>query len=280
MRILKNGILFFILCVVVSSCGRKTAAPAYRQNTSLTEAEVRKALIDDYPKWTSVYLPVRLKVSGPAQLSLSGRATMIRGEELYISFRMLGMEVASVYADKDSVFITDKYHKWLFGEDLSRISECYGITLSNLQDILLGRPALLGAENITAANSDQFLITPIKGGGGGYAVYSQLKNAITQYNYIVNRINDDDIALRVLAVTPPDGKSIECNYAAPTGTPVGWLPEVLSVSTPVGDMLLMVELTWGMTDSEWDTQRRINWRRPSGYREVNSASLLKLMREN
>ena len=277
MRILINGVIFLILCMAISSCGHRTSTSLYRQNGSLTGDEVRKDLIDDFPMWSSVYMPVRLKVSGPAQLSLSGRATMQRGEKLYVSFRMLGMEVASIYADKDSVFITDKYHKWLFAEDLGRLSERYGVTLSNLQDILLGRPALLGSDDITPANSNQFLITPITGGYGGYAVYSELKSI--QYNYIVNRVNDDNIGLRVFSVTPPDRKSIECIYADPTATPAGWLPGMLSVSTPIGDMLLVVELMWGMTDAEWDTQRKINWRRPSGYREVNSTSVFRLMKE-
>lgn len=280
-RIIIRMVCAAVVCAIVialASCGRKSVESGYRTNGTFTEEEVRRDLIEDYPQWKSVYLPVKIKVA--SEMSLSGRATLIRGEKLHISFRMLGMEVGSVYADKDSVFIADKYHKWLLAESMSALTDRYGVTLANLQDVLLGRPALLGEGELTSVNVGKFLITPLGGATEGYAVYSQISKGDIQYNYVVNPVNASDISVRLFSITPPDMKSVAFTYSNPTSTPAGWLPRGISfgLPTPSGKDLV-VELEWGMPDAEWNSARQINWRRPAGYRESNAANLLEMIRQ-
>lgn len=90
--------------------------------------------------WTCVYMPVNLDLEKPLSLSASGRATMVRDSLIHISVRFIGMEVAVIHANTDSVYIVDKYHKKYMAEPLSALLGKYSkkLTLGDLQDMMLG----------------------------------------------------------------------------------------------------------------------------------------------
>lgn len=89
--------------------------------------------------WTDLYVPVKLELTEPARMSISGRATIVRDRSIYLSLRMIGMEVATVYVDADSIFATEKVHRQMiavgFDATLGR-----KLTVGELQDLLLGDP--------------------------------------------------------------------------------------------------------------------------------------------
>ena len=68
-------------------------------------------LCKSYADWQDVTMPVRVSVTAPKSISLSARAAMKRDKWISISVRMLGFEVASLFVDKDSVHVIDRYHK-------------------------------------------------------------------------------------------------------------------------------------------------------------------------
>lgn len=122
--------LLAVLFAVVTSC--RTAQKAVVPDGEGLEAEM----------WHDVYLPVKVSVLSPASMSVSGRATMVRDSAVLISMRVLGMEVATVYADCDSVIVADKFHRYIYSEPLSVVTSRDGLTLGDIQEILLGRQAL------------------------------------------------------------------------------------------------------------------------------------------
>ena len=65
--------------------------------------------------WHDLYIPVSVELRKPVAMSVSGRVTMVRDSAIFVSMRVFGMEVATIYANTDSV------------------------TVADLQDILLGR---------------------------------------------------------------------------------------------------------------------------------------------
>lgn len=87
-------------------------------------------------RWSDLYVPVKLELTEPSRMSISGRATMVRDKSVYLSLRMIGMEVATVYIDADSIFATEKMNRQMVGVDYDRVMG--RLTIGELQDLLLG----------------------------------------------------------------------------------------------------------------------------------------------
>ena len=60
--------------------------------------------------WHDLYIPVSVELRKPVAMSVSGRVTMVRDSAIFVSMRVFGMEVATIYANTDSVTVADKYH--------------------------------------------------------------------------------------------------------------------------------------------------------------------------
>lgn len=72
-------------------------------------------------------------------MSISGRVTMIRDRSIYMSLRMIGMEVATVYVNTDSIFATEKLHKQMLASDFDKTLGGK-LSVGELQGLLLGEP--------------------------------------------------------------------------------------------------------------------------------------------
>lgn len=90
-------------------------------------------------EWQDLYVPVTFDLRSPKNLSLSGRATMIRNERITISLRFLGMEVAVLDVTPREVTAIDRYHKMWMSENIETFLHDHDITLTDLQDLLIGR---------------------------------------------------------------------------------------------------------------------------------------------
>jgi hypothetical protein len=88
--------------------------------------------------WHDVYMPVKVKLTSPMSMSLSGRATMVRDSLIYMSMRVFGMEVAVMNMTGDSVMFVDKYHKYLFSESLDKVMGSHKLSIGDIQNIALG----------------------------------------------------------------------------------------------------------------------------------------------
>ena len=90
------------------------------------------------PQWTNVQMPVKLSLAKPRNFNVSGRATMVRGRQIYLSLRFFGMEVATVNITPDSVTVADRFHKLLFTESTAKVMGSTGLDLNVIQDLILG----------------------------------------------------------------------------------------------------------------------------------------------
>lgn len=131
----KYSVILYVLTAFVFVAGaagcasrRHSAAPAVAETT-----------LPAMQEWNDIYMPFTMRLSRPVSLSFSGRATMVRDRSILLSMRMLGIEVAQVYLDADSTWVVDKFHKVVCVEPTSRITGSRGLTVANLQDMMIGR---------------------------------------------------------------------------------------------------------------------------------------------
>lgn len=141
---IKSLIICFAVCLLaLAGCksSQKTVAPGDESSQS------------DVP-WTDVQIPVKVALSNPVKISASGTLSMIYGKSIRLSIKFFGMEVASAYADHDTlVVMTPGVH---FAESFGLVSSRTGLTLEGLQTLLLGQK-LHGSKEVVPRNED-FLI--------------------------------------------------------------------------------------------------------------------------
>lgn len=132
-----TNILITLSLVLLTACAsqKKTATTASSTTASQSTAYTDiKATAD----WQDIQIPVRVNLEKPMSFSMSGRATMLRDSLINISMRVLGMEVAVINLNSDSLFLVDKFHKYYFAEPLQDILGSHKMSVGQIQDLILG----------------------------------------------------------------------------------------------------------------------------------------------
>lgn len=110
-------------------------------------------------QWTIFSAPLKLKLDSPKRVSISGRCSMERGKSILLSVRMLGMEVGNAYVTPDSVYVTDKIHKYMLSESLDEVLNGNYVEFTALQELLMGdasaAPWIADAIDYKAVPDDQ-----------------------------------------------------------------------------------------------------------------------------
>ncbi len=241
--------------------------------------KLRTAIADDMAgQWQAVSMPVKLSLLTPVSGSLSGRATMIRDKQLYISLRMLGIEVAYIYADSDSVYAVDKFHRYYFADETKSLTYKYGVTLANIQDLLTGRPFLLGGASISKGNIESFEPHDV--------IYEQQtvtllepKNPAPLKSVYVATTADDGLPTTIsYAVEVTDSCDLICYYETPIRTPYGTIPSEATVSVSTPNISSSMRITWSVTQAKWnDKASSISFRTPKGYTRIAAEQLLSML---
>ncbi|MDE5838665.1 MAG: DUF4292 domain-containing protein, partial [Paramuribaculum sp.] len=90
--------------------------------------------------WSRVRVPVTIRLSSPANMSVGATVTMIRDTSITISAKVIGMEVFVAQATNDSVLIVDKMHRQYLGKNISDALAGLPFNASSVQDVLTGHP--------------------------------------------------------------------------------------------------------------------------------------------
>lgn len=234
-----------ILALFAASCrGKKErAAISDAQSATMPMPELYGALEEGYRPWADVQAPVSIRISAPADFSISGRATMARDSSIYISLRKMGFEVAIISIDADSVRLIDKYHKAYVAEPATAIFGSRIAGIGEAQSLLMGQAfasAAGGALGFIADGSPRSL------GGLEFA----------------GADGDVRVAIR---------------YADPAATPAGQAASTvaLSAATPLANV--EASLHWNFDKASWDTGKRQTAKTPKGYQRISLADILAMI---
>lgn len=269
--------LLLIIALILSSChSQKTiqrpgAGPTSLPASTASTTELFEQITGTYNTWTDLYAPITLQLEAPKQFAVSGRATMVNGKEIYISLRMLGMELGVIYINEQKVYAVDKIHKQYIEEDLDRLLGGVEVTISDVQNILLGRVTNFGKGSISMEDAESFtflsaddrwILTPVK----------QIKGA--ELNYIATKTAPpvlNDISLRI-----PGKGVLDCSYADFTVTPAGTVAAMMTLLAPIDKTEARASIEWNLGDAKWNEGRTVNFKAPSpSYKRINISSLIK-----
>lgn len=270
--------LIAVLAVTLGACS--SSRRATRDNLTRNEipADVTRQnpqqryseLCGSYGDWEDVTLPLRVNVTAPKSLSVSARATMTRGKSISISVRMLSFEVASVYADSDSLHVADRYHKAYLSESLAKVFGGDQVSITDIQDLLLGRGFVAGAAGgtFTPTLSKAIKLEPTS---EGLMILPARQPAGFEYGFIMA---PDFNRIAAATVTVGQNHGAVATYADPTlVAQSGTFAATTSIET-IGEKKIAAQLQWNFQSAKWNTGVSNKWKTPSGYRRLDGAALM------
>ncbi len=272
-----NIILCLILLTMISGCkSSKSTLPAMASDQYINESNDSAtsllsnfdSVASNYKGWNDVVVPINLSLLAPKEFSVSGRATMVKDECIFISIRVFGFEAANIYINNDSIFASYKLDKIYIAEDVKKLLNGYPATIGNLQNLLLGRAFILGKGEITAINNDFSL--SINKDTWKIAPHCDIKDI--EYQFIFdNKTNN----LSMLDININKSKNVICAYAPYKCTPIGSISDAINISTILKDTPFRAMIEWNLDKSKWNSGATPKWKQPKGYKRVNASDLLK-----
>lgn len=260
---------------------RTEAIPSMPGNV-FEPSEALASLTSTYRTWNDVTLPVKLQLNSPSRFSISGQAKIINGKAILLSLRMLGFEVASVYADDDSIVAVSKIKGVYFSEPVSRLTARYGFSLSDIQALLLGRPFTPGKGTIRPSDINDYVIESMAETfrGNDYAFSFQPKKMPEWVNwmFVAGGKADNEPSLLGLAIAPDGLKSIDCIYGEAVKTTAGTFSQSMRIGTTFKEKELDAMISWTFDRAQWNSGLTLTAPKiPSGCRRVTTEQLLKML---
>ena len=265
-----------VIALLAAACGTHRRA-VESQETALSSVEDRfDRMIETYRPWHTVNVPVKVELRSPARLSLSGRASMVRDSLIHISMRVFGLEVAVLHATPDSVYCIDKVHKLVVAERLDGLTDRTGLTIGQLQQLLLGRFFVPGEDGAPSRRSKHLKLNAAPDSLDSWTMTATPRRG-PEY-LLLYTVGASDNQLSSLEVSLPAGKSLTFGYSDWKSCDLGSLPRTLTCSTTVASKKLDAQLQYSPTNLSVDSDDIPSFRRPSGsYRYIRLADLLKTL---
>lgn len=271
---MKRTILFvlniFLLLVLVSSCKSKQSIVQEVGETpviSKSKEEIRyNEMLASYGLWDTFVAQGNVSLGG---LSSSFELRMKHNEAVQISLRpFLGIEVARAIITTDSAFLYDKVNKHYMATSLSSLSTLLPImpTIGNIQSIILGRPFVLGKEDITAQDYNHF---KIENAQQNWIMIPQKQPGVASYLFAF-----DNLLLTETAGWQEGGKmQVSCTYQDHTDVAQHILPSVIKATLQSNDASYTAHITY--YSASFDTPTTVTQLPSSGYKKTSFSELFK-----
>ncbi len=251
-----------------SADSSQTSEPSLvSQPSRLSPKKQFETLVAAYRPWTDVSMSVKCVLRAPKSMTISGKATMIRGRELRISLRMLGFEVGGLYADSDSIYFYEKLNHTMVAESMAKLTTATGLTLSDIQDVLLGQLAYPGVDRSDPSFIKKFAVSA----DGDYVVAHPRSSAMPWFYTLAAAPSPELISLTIEA--PGQGEAV-CYYRTPFLTDAGPVSPAADISATFGKQSLDASVIWSLETAAWDKGLTPQRSLPKGYRQIPLQKLI------
>lgn len=241
----------------------------YPQSTDV--AGRYEGLVSSYRDWKDVTVPLRLQLVEPSSMSISGKARMVRGRCVNLSFRFLGMEVAQLHLTNDSVYAVYRMKKQYVAEDLKGLTGQFPFTIDNVQDLVMGRAFLVGERPIGVASRSKFDFEP---SGDAFDMVPKEVLARARYGF---RVGVSDVVERMAAYALDGTVAVTVSYPSCESTVAGPLAATTEIELQKGRRKVVADIEWRWDDARWNKGGDAQWQVPEGYTRLRAADLVKML---
>jgi hypothetical protein len=277
MKLSRIAIAALCAITIVGCKSSQKSTSTSSSTATVSIAEIAKAstsqryamLEQQYKDWTDVSVPINAEWQGLNNVNMGGRVKMVRGKSIEFSFRMFGFEMAKIYIDNDSAYASVKPYKRYFAEPVSALSSVLPLTLTNLQDMLIGQMFVLG-ENSIQGNQKKFDLSLEN--GNMIATPKTMPNGI-EYGFVIN--NSNNLERLAMTIAKSSFEAV-CNYSGITNdTQAGPVAGDFELKATYPKNEVGLYITWNWSSATWNSGVAPSWETPSGYRKMNAAELIK-----
>ncbi len=275
---MKNNIAILImLAAMMTACGTFKKATSNTDTTTTNTTTPQGDEIDSYDAviatlgdWQTMQTGGNIKLNAGSSFSSSIQMRMVRDQAIFISLRpILGIEVGRLLITADSLYAVDKVHKRYIAEKVSILTSGIPLTVSDVQDIFLGRPFIIGKgtmnENVKAGTTvtregNMVLLTP----GEQYKGYG--------YTFTFDKNN----RITSLDIVPVSGATaaFQVKYSDVRGTTAGNIAHGINANATVDNKKMALSLTY--KDIDWNGNIKIDRSIPSGYSRMSARDLFSM----
>lgn len=230
------------------------------------------ALVDTWKPWKDMEVNAKVQITSPTKLNGAGKIYMKRGEWISVSVRMLGFEVATLWVDNDSLVAVDKFHKKYLAESTAALFGAAGVTVSDIQDLLLGRAFLSGKGTATPADRGNY---DLRAAENGWYLLPRRQPEQFTYGFLVSLT---DNALRGAAVDVEGYGSVSAYYSDYfESRTCGWFAQTVSVENSRGKKIAAT-LKWDLNGAKFNQGMNKKRNVPEGYERIPASSLSSLLK--
>ena len=262
------------LTLLMTACGTfKKAANLPDNNTIPTttaSSDPVTAVTTTLGDWQTMQTGGNISLNAGSNFSSSIQMRMVKDQAIYISLRpVLGIEVGKLIITADSLYAVDKVHKRFIAEKVSILTSGIPVTVSDVQDIFLGRPFIIGKGTLneelmtsitTTLEGNTIILTPNENYKGYSYAFALDKNY---------RIGSLDI-LKAGSTTT----DYKVKYDNVRNTTAGNIAHGLKANASVDNKKIAFSLSY--KDIEWNTNVKIDRSIPNGYKRMSAKDLFSL----
>lgn len=262
----------------LTSC-RSSQQESTRQLYETVNFDIEKSwnsITGTYADWNDVELPVKVNLTKPRSFSLSGKAKIINGTAIYMSFRKIGIEVATLYLDNEKVLFISKPLRVAWSEDVSELRE-YNINLQDLQSALLGRLFMPGIGEVRQESRTSFNLMSADPGSDGEVIWTAKPDNFSDMLCFFLTSTGETTYLSNLQIHV--GKDVDISYGLPETTSCGAFASSMSATALYSDTEVAANISWSMDKAKWNKDIDIQSPEiPQSCQLLTTAKLLKLLK--
>ena len=278
---MKNNIiilsLLIALAAVMNSCGtfkKANATTPTGQTTTITtpttDTEACNAILATLGDWQTMQAGGNIKLNAGSSFSSSIQVRMVRDQAIYISLRpVLGIEVGKLIITADSLYAVDKVHKRYIAEKVSILTSGIPVTVSEVQDMFLGRPFIIGKGTI-----NEELKSGINVSREGNTVILSPDEQFKGYGYAFTFDKQGRISSLDIIKAGNTSSDYKVNYGDVRGTTAGNIAHDINANAIVEKKKITFSLNY--KDIDWNDKVKIDMGVPSNYKRMNAKDLFSM----
>lgn len=228
------------------------------------------SLTSTYAGWQYLSVPVDLEFTSPNKIKVSGRLYMERDKSIYLSVRVLGMEVATLYVTNEMIYATEKLHKYYVAESVTDLLAGCDFTVGDLQNLILGRAFVAGRGLLNKSMAPDVKVTTDDGSD-----WTLTPPAIRDVTYQFN-IEPNPQHVQSVSFVHDGVHRVKCLYSQPMRTKGGMMANLLTLKAFAGGTRLQVNVDLNLKDVKWRESDIHTWKMPKGYKQLSRKELMNM----
>lgn len=271
---MKNRLIFIVcMAALMSSCGTFKKATTDTTQTTTPQSTIITdpidAVIATLGDWQTLQTGGNIKLNAGSSFSSAIQVRMVRDQAIYISLRpVLGIEAGKLIITADSLYAVDKVHKRYIAEKVSILTSGIPVTVSDVQDIFLGRPFIIGQGTLNESLKPQVNISD------NSPLVLAANETFKGYGYAFTFDNKDRITSLDIVPQGSAAPAYQVKYSDVKKTTSGNIAHMVNVNATIEKKNMAFSLSYN--NIEWNGKVKIDMNIPTNYKRMSARDLFSM----